>query len=164
MRCRKVERMYATITKLQIKAEEQAVEAVEGLNALLDEVGGLAGLLQSRVVRSGPRELVMVTVYESAAAAAAAADQMRPKLAQTIGARGHRRTRSMERTSGRRDGMTTPRRHPRPRAGGGSMSRVGPYVRFTAQPGRRDALAQTAAGRAASDRRRCRRRVSDDLP
>jgi hypothetical protein len=77
--------MYATITKLQIKAEEQAVEAVEGLNELLAEVGGLAGRLQSRVVRSGPRELVMVTVYESEAAAAAAGDQMRPKLAQRIG-------------------------------------------------------------------------------
>jgi hypothetical protein len=78
-------RMYATITKLQIKAEEQAVEAVEGLSVLLDEAGGLPGLLQGRVVRSGPRELVMVTVYESEAAAGAAGARMRPRLGETIG-------------------------------------------------------------------------------
>jgi len=39
-----------------------------------------------------------------------------------------------------------------------------PNVGLTAQPGRRDALAQAAAGRAAADRRRPRRGVSEALP
>ena len=99
-------RMYATITKLQVKAEEQAVEAVEGLSVLLDEAGGLPGLLQGRVVRSGPRELVMVTVYESEARRRGGRRADAPQAGRDDRARRHRRTRPMGRTGGRRVAMT----------------------------------------------------------
>jgi hypothetical protein len=60
-------RMYASITRLELKDEDSIGAAVDALDGLLADARGVAGSRDCYVVRTGPRELTMVTIYDSEA-------------------------------------------------------------------------------------------------
>jgi hypothetical protein len=59
--------MYASITRLELKHEDSIGAAVDALDGLLADARGVAGSRDCYVVRTGPRELTMVTIYDSEA-------------------------------------------------------------------------------------------------
>jgi hypothetical protein len=71
---------------LTLKGEASVGPAAAALQQLLSRVRFLEGLCDCYVVRTGPRELTMITIYESEAASTAASDQLRPTLAASVGA------------------------------------------------------------------------------
>ena len=74
--------MYATITRLELKSEESIGAAVDALDGLLADARGVAGFRDCYVVRRGPRELTMVTIYDSKATSYRAGEQLRPTSAR----------------------------------------------------------------------------------
>jgi hypothetical protein len=59
--------------------------AVDAPDGLLADARGVAGFCDCCVVRTGPRELTMVTIYDSQAASDRASEQSRPILGTSVG-------------------------------------------------------------------------------
>jgi hypothetical protein len=78
-------RMYASITRLELKDEDSIGAAVDALEGLLADARGVAGFRDCYVVRTGPRELTTVTIYDSEAASERASQQLRPTLGTSVG-------------------------------------------------------------------------------
>jgi hypothetical protein len=77
--------MYASITRLELKNEASVGAAVDALGSLLTEAREVAGFRDCYVVQTEPRELTMVTIYDSKAASDKASEQLRPTLSTSVG-------------------------------------------------------------------------------
>jgi hypothetical protein len=78
--------MFGTVTRLSFKTPEATAEAATGLSSLVEEVRGREGLVSGHLLRTGEAELVLVTIYSSEEIAEAISAEIRPLLAETIGA------------------------------------------------------------------------------
>jgi hypothetical protein len=70
---------------LELTSDERVGAVVRDLGRLLIEARELDGFHDCYVMRTGPYELTMITIYDSEAASHTASDQLRPKLAAAIG-------------------------------------------------------------------------------
>jgi hypothetical protein len=77
--------MYVAITRLELKSEESIGAAVDALDRLLAAAREVVGFRNCFVVRTGLRELTMVTIYDSEAASDRASGQLRPILSASVG-------------------------------------------------------------------------------
>jgi hypothetical protein len=77
--------MYGSITRLELKSEQDLRAAVQGLEKVLSQARELAGFRDCYVLRTGSCHLTMVTIYDSEAGSRTATERFRPILADTVG-------------------------------------------------------------------------------
>lgn len=77
--------MYANVIQLTFKSENDFKQAEEKLNALLPALRQVQGFQAFYAIQTAPQEALLITVYDSEAAAQAGGVQMGPQVVQAAG-------------------------------------------------------------------------------
>lgn len=77
--------MFGTVTVLTFSSDDAKSAALAGMADLVEAAADLPTVLDVVILDTGPSAAVMVTVYESSEAAAAASSSLRPHLGSVVG-------------------------------------------------------------------------------
>jgi hypothetical protein len=77
--------MHATVTRLRFESDEGIAAAAAALRTMIAGLPKTVGIRDCYVVEAGARELILLTVYTSAADANATSASMRPAIAAAVG-------------------------------------------------------------------------------